>query len=449
MICDTDSMKISSAPRELGARAFVRETAVATFWGAAGRVGGMLVPFCLAAWYGVSRDTDALFFSFGLLVAVANVFASGLEAAIVPFAVGARAGSARGGARFAGRLFVVVLLGLAVAAAVAGLAAAWGLPRLTRMDPEGARLAARLFALGLPVIAVWGATSVLVAVLNSAHRYALAAASPVVRAACVIGAAWLGRATGDVRAVVVGLVVGEALRAACLAVQARRLGLLEIPRGRLLDPAVRRALQAGGWLVLGLGILTVNFIVDRAMASALGVGAISVLDYAEKAYAVPVAVLVFGFLNVVLSHWSNTLETPAAGKVRGQVVRTVAAVGLAAAVAGALGWFLREPLIGLAFAHGAFPAAAVANTSRVFGVYCLGLAPFLAGLAFTRYYMARRRTDLLAALAVVQTTVHVILNIAWIPVWGLAGIAASSGVAYAIVTVLLWAHFRAVEARAA
>src|SRR5207248_1243562 len=94
--------------RRRGGASLLRLSVLTTVWGAAGRAVGMLVPPALAAWYGVSRETDALFFAYGLVVTVANVFAAGLESAVVPFALEARARA--GGAGFVGRLAVAVFL---------------------------------------------------------------------------------------------------------------------------------------------------------------------------------------------------------------------------------------------------------------------------------------------------------------------------------------------------
>lgn len=73
------------------ARPLVRDTITTTFLSTIGKAVGFLIPFFIAAWFGVSQETDAFFFVYGLIIFMAGVFANVVESVIVPFVAELRA----------------------------------------------------------------------------------------------------------------------------------------------------------------------------------------------------------------------------------------------------------------------------------------------------------------------------------------------------------------------
>ena len=71
-------------------RPLVWDTITTTGWSTAGKAVGFLIPFFIAAWFGVSSDTDAFIFAYGLILFLANIFAPVVETVIVPFIAEAR-----------------------------------------------------------------------------------------------------------------------------------------------------------------------------------------------------------------------------------------------------------------------------------------------------------------------------------------------------------------------
>jgi len=63
----------------LRSRPLVRDTITTTSWATLGRAAGFMVPFFVAAWFGSDSRTDAFFFSYGVILFLANIFAPVVE----------------------------------------------------------------------------------------------------------------------------------------------------------------------------------------------------------------------------------------------------------------------------------------------------------------------------------------------------------------------------------
>ena len=71
-------------------RPLVWDTIKTTFWSVIGRGAGFLIPFFIAAWFGVSEETDAFFFAYGIILFLSGIFAPVVESVIVPYVAEAR-----------------------------------------------------------------------------------------------------------------------------------------------------------------------------------------------------------------------------------------------------------------------------------------------------------------------------------------------------------------------
>ena len=73
----------------------------------------------------------------------------------------------------------------------------------------------------------------------------------------------------------------------------------------------------------------------------------------------------------------------------------------------------------------------------VTAVVVVSAVPYTAGLSATRVLLASSRTRTVAAAAVAASVLNVVLNLWWIPVWGILGAALATYVAYTLQHVIL------------
>jgi O-antigen/teichoic acid export membrane protein len=73
----------------------------------------------------------------------------------------------------------------------------------------------------------------------------------------------------------------------------------------------------------------------------------------------------------------------------------------------------------------------------VTAIVIVSAVPYTAGLSATRTLLAASRTRMIAGSAVVASVGNVLLNLWWIPVWGILGAALATAVAYSVQHLLL------------
>jgi putative peptidoglycan lipid II flippase len=421
--------------------ALLRQFLSAAGFGTLGRVPSFFVPMFIGAWFGVSRDTDALFFSYGLIVSLANLLAIVIESSIVPFVVEERLKDVRACARFVGDTLIASSMVLCILCAVFVLFGEQIVRGVTRFDAASARLAYVLILEGVAVMFLWVASSVVAGAFNAAQRFALPAYSPTLRAVFAVAVAFGLKRQLGIHSVMLGFAAGEMLRLALLLVVGQRTGIVSFSLANPLTLAVKRYFSTAKWLGLGYCTLTFNPIIDRAMASFVGVGSVSILDYSEKAFAIPMAFLSFGVLSVLLAEWSLGIQLGRSKEVRGQVLRTAALVAGIGTIAGGLCFVWQEPLTRLAYGRGAFDVRTIPAVADTFGKYMLGFGPAAGGLVFTRYYLASKATGVLMVSAFVNTVVHVTLNFILLNAYGVSGLAISTSLTNVVVSAGFVVHF--------
>ncbi|MBI4422726.1 MAG: polysaccharide biosynthesis C-terminal domain-containing protein, partial [Elusimicrobia bacterium] len=333
-------------------------------------------------------------------------------------------------------VLVAILVGLANVA-FAPLAS-----RLAHFAPASRGALAALFLLGSPVVLLsfWNAS--LSALLNVQGRFAVPAALAAVRSAAVLAAiAALGDALG-VYAIMLGYALGELLLLAALMLAAgpTRPPVRWEPR---LLPDSALFLKAGSFGLINAAILSSNPLVDRAMASWIGVGSVTLLQYSATPFFILFGTVAVGFETAISSRWSRAYHSDRGAGGFPREVRRVARLALAASLPMALlAYLLRGEIVLLLFRWGRFPASAVAEMSAMTGLYALALVPAMLAIVFSQFFLVRKRPDVLTAVAGLNVALNASLNWLCIGAFGLRGVALSTVVTSSLCAAALFLLFR-------
>ena len=420
----------------LDRRRWLRESGSTALASALGQGPGVLVGPAVAATLGATRDTDAAFYALAVATFVTATIAGAVQFAVVPFVVGAeRDGLASVFLGEVRRLTIVASVLLAVAAAAIVTIT------LPRNAADGRiALAAVLVWLLSPYVIAATVAGLLVGALNARRDYWAAAISPAWRwgsvlAAVVLLGRWLG-----IWSLLVGYTVGEAIRVWLLS---RRVTTFygELPASRswkmpgqsLLPFARNSAAQ-----IVASGIIALLPVIDRRMAAALPAGSISTLEYADRLWQIPVGLAMSGLLVVALSEWSRDVQTPAG--IREMVAKTRSAawhVALAAVLPAAIVVWQRAAIAEALFGHGSFPPSFVPVLADVLGCYVAGIPVYLAGLTYTRAFLALQRSGWILVVAASETILKLLINRPLLDAMGLPGLAAATALMYVLGLVVL------------
>ena len=175
------------------------------------------------------------------------------------------------------------------------------------------------------------------------------------------------------------------------------------------------------------------------IARALGiVGGGTILRLSGDLAGFPASLLSSTFLSVLLSHLAAAGADGRRFELRRTVVRSILVV---AAVFGAvaLGLFaLRVPLVTLVYGRGAMDAAALARMAHLLPYHLVGLVPLGIVLVLSRAHVSLGNSRILVGVGVFNAVSNLVLNLVFVRVLGLEGIALATSVVSALVAGVFW-----------
>ncbi len=328
---------------------------------------------------------------------------------------------------------------LIVVAVSLSLAASFVLPLIgSGFDAGKLALTRSLFLVLLPIVVLRGWGAVCAAALNAGERFAVAAMAPAVSPiVAVLVLLIAGRAWG-IHALAAGTVVGAAVEVLLLGWAARAQGISVVPRWYGMTKATRQALRQYAAMAAGALVLGGTRLVDHSMAAMLGPGSVSALSYGAMVVefllglcSVPLGTAVLPYFSqmVTRNDWHgvrHTLKTYT-GLI---LLLTVPVTGLLA--------LFSTPLVRLLFERGAFTPADTLVVSRVQMLYVLQVPFFLLGILIPRLLSSLHANHLLMWGAVGSFCLNVVLNYVFMQWLGVAGIALSTSLVYAITSISLF-----------
>ncbi len=341
------------------------------------RVLGLVRQMTVGAMFGTSGELDAYLAAARIPEMIFLIVAGGaLGSAFIPTFSGYLTRDDRDGAwRLAS---AVANLALVLLTGLAGLTALLA-PVLVRtliapgFDPAQQALTVSLLRLMLISPIIFGVSGIVMGALNAYQHFLLPALAPSIYNLSIIGGALLLGPRLGVRGMAIGVLVGAALHLLVQVPALLRYGARYALTFGLRVPGVREVGRLMGPRVLGTAIVQLNFVVNNSLASAMGEGAVSAINYAWLLMLLPQGI----FAQAVGTAAFPTLAAQAARGERDDMRRTLAAtlrtvfVLCLPATVGLIA--LGHPLVALLFQRGAFEAHATDAVALTLAFYALGL----------------------------------------------------------------------------
>jgi putative peptidoglycan lipid II flippase len=363
--------------------ALLKNSLIVAVWTAASRVLGFGRDLLIANKLGAGASADAFFIALQLPNLFRRLFGEGaFNVAFVPILARYRAEGDAAAVAYASAVFswlllvvsgVVVLGWLGMPVLMTVLASGW-------LDqPEKFNLAVHLGRITFPYLGLITIAAFLGALCNTFGKFAAYAMVPALLNLAIIASLfalpWSNLYPAEAAAWAVPL--GGILQAAYMLWAAKRLGLTLrlqwLPQHRDLKTLLLRM----GPACLGVGVLQLSLIVDNQVASWLDDGAIAFLQYANRFYQFPLALIGIAVATVLLPHLAVLLgqgDKVAASRSFTRALGGCMALALGATV-GLL--FLAAPMLDVLLRHGAFDAWAAQATAWAMIGYVIGLPAYI------------------------------------------------------------------------
>src|ERR1700751_5432374 len=277
------------------------------------RLTGFMRDIMLAAIIGAGPVADAFFVAFRLPNHFRAIFAEGaFNAAFIPAYARIRtAGGPQAAKLFGDRIFTLLLATqvglLALALLFTPQAIELPAPGFSRA-PQQFALAVELTRITFPylllitLVTLWGG------ILNAVHRFAAAAAAPILLNLAMIGTlAFSTQFGGAGYAAAWGVLISGALQALLVGGDTWRAGVFTGFRALRLDRDVRRFFAALVPATVGSAGTQLALFADTIIASFLATGAISALYYADRIDQLPIGVIGIAVGTVLLPEMTQRI----------------------------------------------------------------------------------------------------------------------------------------------
>ena len=435
-------------------RQLVRSAGVIGIATMTSRVLGLIRDQVLAYFFGAGDAMDAFRIAFRLPNALRDLFSEGaLSAALVPTFARTLVAADRAAAwRLCSN---VITASLVVSGGVSILGVLFAEPLVElyapgfRDVPGKLELTIRLTRIMFPFLVLVGTAAAMMAMLNALRRFFIPALSPatfnIATIVCAIAAAPLSSRFGiePIVAIAAGTLLGGLGQIFLQWPALRREGFRYQPVLDTRDPALREIGRLMVPAVAGLAAVQVNLMVNSWLASSLGTGAVSWLDYAFRLMYLPIGLFGVSIATASLPDISTHAaheDYAGARRAVSSGLRMILMLNVPATV-GLL--VLATPIVRLIFERGRFTATDTAATAAALMYYGPGLVGYSAVklLSSAFYALGNSRIPLMSSAASVAFNIAV--NLMLVGPLGHRGLALGTAAAALLNAALLIGLLRA------
>jgi putative peptidoglycan lipid II flippase len=414
------------------------------------RVTGFFRDVVLAAVLGAGPVTDAFLVAWRLPNHFRTIFAEGaFNAAFVPAYARIRNQSGVDPAKlFADRVFALLLaaqlvllaLALLFTPALVGLLA-------PGLDPGRFGLAVELTRITFPYLLLVTLVTLFGGILNALHRFAAAAAAPILLNFSMIVAlalAFFFPTAGHAAAW--GVLIAGCLEVLLVAGDAARLGVLPRLRWPTFDADLKRFFRALFPATIGSSMVELALLADTFLASFLPAGALSALYFADRINQLPIGVIGIAAGTVLLPEMARRIasgDERGARRAQNQAIELTLLLSIPFLIA-----FLLVPdlIMRALFVRGAFTSADAAAAAQTLLAYALGLLPFVLIRSVVATFFARGDTTTPVYAALAAVAVNVACKVLFVATLALAqvGLALATSIgAWVNLALVVWFAARA------
>ena len=404
------------------------------------RVLGLIRDQVLAYFFGAGDAMDAFRIAFRLPNVLRDLFAEGaMSAALVPtftrsLTIGGKPAAWRLGSNLIN--VMVIITGTLVAAAIVF---AEPLVKIYAGDyrevPGKIELTIRLARIVFPFLTLVTLAAAFMGMLNALHRFFVPALAPamfnIATILCAVTLVPLASRMGiePIFAIAAGALVGGLGQVMVQWPALRREGFTYHPVVDLRDPGLREIgrLMVPG--VAGLAAVQINLFVNSWLATGLGTGAVSWLDYAFRLMYMPIGLFGISIATASLPGISFHAASNDDAGVRRSVsygLRMMFMLNIPA-TAGLL--VLATPIVRLIYEHGRFTPIDTAATAAALAFYAPGLVGYSAVKLISPAFYALGNSRIPVIASGVSIGVNILLNVVLLRALGHRGLALGTALA--------------------
>lgn len=204
----------------------------------------------------------------------------------------------------------------------------------------------------------------------------------------------------------------------------------------LRDPLIKRMIKLMIPVIIGNSINQINLMVDRMLATNLGVGAISTINYANKLNLFFYGIVSVTLTTVVFVELSAAVVDNNIERIKRIITKSINIIFIVLIPLTIIMIIFRQEIVSLAFERGVFDNEATALTSSVFLLFSPAMICYALRDVLNRVFYSIQDTKTPMINGVVAVVLNIILNIILSKSIGIRGLALATTIS-SIVTVIL------------
>ena len=396
--------------------------------------------------FGVSDDLDAFGLAFGIHTFTSGMLGGGIPNSFLPaYAVVQHDQGQEQAERLAVQTSISHALSLLSVGAVVWLLG----PQIVGLLAHGFPPAKQAHALEmmrqlLPFMFCFGLSLHLSMWLRANKSFVVAAAAPVLIPATILAALALRGGPVSVSTLVLGTDVGSVLQLLVLIVAL----VPRLPKEagwlfrccRTMDPESWRVVRNAAPFIISSLVLGGAPIIDQSMAAQLESGSVTVLGYADKVCGIILALTASAAAEALFPFFSDVVARRNWLALKRQMLHAVGVI-LAFAVPLVALLFWQAPLIvRLLFERGSFVEGDTLRVAAVLRCASLQIPFYIASLLMSKVVLALQGNWFTLVTATFSLTANFVFNVIFMRYFGVAGIALSTAMVYALSTLIIYVY---------
>jgi putative peptidoglycan lipid II flippase len=390
---------------------------------------GFAKELVIASQFGVGPTLDSYLVAIVIPTMVCNVFAISFASALVMQYIKNKthAGEAVARQRYAismfwGQGFVV---SVAVTGALLGpVLLPWMSPGFR---PELQASTQRLLWHFLPYSILAGTSAIWSSILNARGRFVASALSPgVISLGLIFGV--LSWPLTDARVLVGGMTVGAFLDVVILGYCIRQEGLPLIPTISRWQPEDRWIVVQTLPMIVATALRSGSLMIDQSMASMLGEGSVSELNYGSRFVAMTQGLVALPLGKILFPHFVQLVESQKWRDVQSLLRRSVLVLLFISIPITIVLAAFSGPLVQWTFRRGQFTSDVATRVAAIQVMYALQFPFFLWSALLSRVAFAMQLRRVVVGGGVLILTINIVMNYVLMRTMGVRGIALSTAI---------------------
>lgn len=180
--------------------------------------------------------------------------------------------------------------------------------------------------------------------------------------------------------------------------------------------------------IFGAGVYQINLFLDTFFVSFLGTGAMSWLNYANRLFQLPIAIIAVAMGTALLPVLARHIKTGAEHEAHHQLNRAIE-LSVLTSFASMIGLLLLAfPIVVFLFQRGQFSQFDSLQTTSALIIFSWGLPAYMLTKTLSSLFYAKGDTKTPVKIAVVSVVLNSILALSLMLIWGYKGIALATSI---------------------